>query len=210
MENLNAEREQITSSNNELYDYVKRIVAAVKIKGEGDHEDVPSILRKFANGYEQKIKELTEERTDHITMLLAKDVIIQDLNDKHNLLTEENKQFRYEQRKLIEENERLHASCTELTRKCASLTEENERLRAENIVMLPCKAGDTVYFAYKYKDYGKVFDAKVVSVEYFEEDDIYLHVLHYNGYKEPIPSTKYLGKEVFLTREEAEEALKGE
>lgn len=48
-------KEQIISSNNELYDYVKRIVAAVKYKGDGDHEDVPSILKKFAKGYEQKI-----------------------------------------------------------------------------------------------------------------------------------------------------------
>lgn len=56
---LNAE--QVTNPNIELYDYVKKIVAAVKYKGEGDHEDVPSILRKFAKGYEQRIKELTEE-----------------------------------------------------------------------------------------------------------------------------------------------------
>lgn len=61
MEIVNAEREQITSSNNELYNYVKRIVAAVNYKGNCDHEDVPSILRKFAEGYEQRIKELTEE-----------------------------------------------------------------------------------------------------------------------------------------------------
>ena len=58
---LNREQERITNPNNELYEYVKRIVAAVKYKGEGDHEDVPSILRKFAEGYENKIKELTEE-----------------------------------------------------------------------------------------------------------------------------------------------------
>ena len=31
----------------------------------------------------------------------------------------------------FEENERLHASNTELTQKCASLTEENKRLRTE-------------------------------------------------------------------------------
>ena len=59
---FNAEQERITKNlNNELYDYVKRIVAAVKYNGEGDHEDVPSILKKFAKGYEQRIKELTEE-----------------------------------------------------------------------------------------------------------------------------------------------------
>ena len=35
-------------------------------------------------------------------------------------------------KELTEENDKLHASCTKLTRKCASLSEENERLRAEN------------------------------------------------------------------------------
>ena len=35
-------------------------------------------------------------------------------------------------KKLTEENEKLHASCTEFERKCASLNDENERLRAEN------------------------------------------------------------------------------
>lgn len=39
-------------------------------------------------------------------------------------------------KELTEENEKLHASCTELTQKCASLTEENERLRAENIELI--------------------------------------------------------------------------
>lgn len=58
---LNREQEQITNSNNELYDYVKRIVAAVKYKGYDDHEDVPSILKEFANDYKWKIKQLTEE-----------------------------------------------------------------------------------------------------------------------------------------------------
>lgn len=45
---------------------------------------------------EQRIKEHDEERTDHISMLLAKDVIINDLNDKHNRLTKENKRLRAE------------------------------------------------------------------------------------------------------------------
>ena len=33
-------------------------------------------------------------------------------------------------KELTEENERLHASCTEFERKCASLNEENERLKS--------------------------------------------------------------------------------
>ncbi len=49
---------------------------------------------------------------------------------------------------LTEENERLHASCTELTQKCASLNEENERLmsiiveaqkRLDNISDINCE-----------------------------------------------------------------------
>jgi phage shock protein A len=51
----------------------------------------------------------------------------------------------YEQKvkELTEENENLHASCTEFERKCASLNEENERLTtrlveqsAENIILI--------------------------------------------------------------------------
>ena len=40
------------------------------------------------------IKELTEERTDHLSLIDAKDVIINDLNEKHNRLLEENERLR--------------------------------------------------------------------------------------------------------------------
>ena len=36
-------------------------------------------------------------------------------------------------KELTEENERLHASCTELERNCASLNDENERLKADTV-----------------------------------------------------------------------------
>lgn len=96
---LNAEREQITSSNNDLYDYVKRIVAAVKYKGEGDHEDVPRILRMFAKGYEQRIKELTEEN--------------ERLQDLVKEVQEYNEAWVKDNHDLRAENERLRADTLE-------------------------------------------------------------------------------------------------
>ena len=92
MENLNAE--QVTNPNNELYDYVKRIVAAVKYKGECDHEDVPSILKKFAEGYEQKIKELTEERKKWEKAYDCADSARRELSSECDRLTEENERLR--------------------------------------------------------------------------------------------------------------------
>lgn len=46
-------------------------------------------------------------------------------------------------KELTEENEKLHASYTELTLKCASLTEENERLRGFNSAKCEDCAGCT-------------------------------------------------------------------
>ena len=95
---LNAE--QITNPNNELYDYVKRIVAAVKYKGEGDHEDVPSILKKFAKGYEQKIYELEnrlkECENGYEGTLFLDRCKLHDAEEKVKELTEENERIKLE------------------------------------------------------------------------------------------------------------------
>ena len=79
-------------------------------------------------------------------------------------------------------------------------------LLTEGVIVPPVKAGDTIYRIYAYEDYAKIFEAKVVSVEYLADNDIYLHLLHYNGYAEPVPFAKYI-HEIFLTKEEAENAL---
>ena len=39
-------------------------------------------------------------------------------------------------KQLTEENESLNASCTEFERKCASLNDENERLREQNAIQV--------------------------------------------------------------------------
>ena len=38
-------------------------------------------------------------------------------------------------KELTKENASLHSSCTDLTRKCASLTEENERVKENNVFL---------------------------------------------------------------------------
>ena len=84
----------------------------------GGHWQVLENAEALINSYEQKIKELTEERTDHITMLLAKDVTIQKLTDEIADL-----------KAIAEQYQKQFEDCYE---EKARLTEENERLRAEN------------------------------------------------------------------------------
>ena len=76
---------------------------------------------EHAQYYEQKIKKLTEEN---------------DAWQKRLISTEEKADKAYyelacEVEDLRTENANLHASCTEFERKCVSLNDENERLRAE-------------------------------------------------------------------------------
>ena len=66
--------------------------------------------------YARKIKELIDENANLEQAYECADSARREISSRCDELTEE--------------NERLHASCTELERKCASLTEENERLRA--------------------------------------------------------------------------------
>lgn len=72
-------------------------------------------------------------------------------------------------------------------------------------VHLPCKVEDKVYALYN----GKVLKANIFSMKIETEDDKYVYMLklkifdHFFQFK-----TFLLGKTVFLTREEAENALK--
>ena len=88
-----------------------------------------------------------------------------------------------------------------------SLDNYTDFLIAKGVIVLPCKVGDTVYHVFFQKDWGKVFESKVTSIEYLEDNEICLHCLHYNGYTEPLPLAKYLGKDIFLTKEDAETSL---
>lgn len=75
-------------------------------------------MRGAANSYKIHIVELTEENARLEKLCALRD---QDCKGTQDLLY-----------KAEAENDKLHASCTELGRKCASLNDENERLRAEN------------------------------------------------------------------------------
>lgn len=78
-------------------------------------------------------------------------------------------------------------------------------LIANGIIVPPCRVGDTVYALYN----GKVLKVNIFSMKIETEDDKYVYMLklkifdHFFQFK-----TFLLGKTVFLTREEAEKALK--
>lgn len=72
-----------------------------------------------------------------------------------------------------------------------------EWLIDEDIIVPPCKVGDTVY--YMYKGGGRVYEGVVTSFIYVSDTKSF--VIHCDGCH-----GKY-GQYVFLTREEAEAAL---
>jgi hypothetical protein len=83
-------------------------------------------------------------------------------------------------------------------------------LIANNVVVLPCKVGDNVFFLH----YGEICEATVVNVEYnyYTTPKEWITVeyrsqaIGTNRYKTRIDLM--WGKTVFLTREEAEEKVK--
>jgi hypothetical protein len=68
------------------------------------------------------------------------------------------------------------------------------------VIVPPCKVGDTVY----YRSYGgnRLYEGEVTSFIYNTETGRF--GIHYDG------GYGTYGKHVFLTREEAEQAMKGE
>ena len=68
------------------------------------------------------------------------------------------------------------------------------------VIVLPCKVGDTVY--YRYYGGNRVYEGKVTSFIYNSESG-WFGIYYDGGYGT-------YGKYVFLTREEAEQALKGD
>jgi hypothetical protein len=72
------------------------------------------------------------------------------------------------------------------------------------LVILPCKVGDTIYVIFD----GKIWDGKVYRISY---SDYYGKITATAWVKQGISAAfEHFGKTVFLTREEAEAALKGE
>lgn len=83
-------------------------------------------------------------------------------------------------------------------------------LMSNNVVVLPCKVGDNVFFLH----YGEICEATVVNVEYnyytnpqeWVTVEYRSEVICTNRYKTRIDLM--FGKTVFLSREEAENVLK--
>ena len=74
-----------------------------------------------------------------------------------------------------------------------------DHLLANGVIVLPCKAGDTVYVVDKV--WKKIYVKKVDAITITE------HELYISSFSFSYPRCM-LGKTVFLTREEAEAALK--
>lgn len=73
-----------------------------------------------------------------------------------------------------------------------------DRIIANGAILPPCNVGDTVY--YRYYGGNRVYEGKVTSFIYNSESGWF--GMHYDG------GYGTYGKYVFLTREEAEQALK--
>lgn len=78
-------------------------------------------------------------------------------------------------------------------------------LLKNGVIVQPCKVGDNAYALFN----GKVFEANIFSIKIETEDNKYVFMLklkifdHFFQFK-----TFLLGKTAFLTKEEAEKALK--
>ena len=94
---------------------------------------------------------------------------------------------------------------------CNHIERQVDYLLANGVVVPPCEVGDTVYFLH----YGEILTATVISIEtnYYTDPNLWLTIEYYsksigrNSYKSRIDLM--LNKTVFLTKEEAERALKG-
>ena len=70
-------------------------------------------------------------------------------------------------------------------------------LLANGVIVPPCKVGDTVY----YIAFGKVYKSKCHAITQHKHA-LQIHLYDYDG-----DNAKYPAKKVFLTKEEAEQAL---
>ena len=97
------------------------------------------------------------------------------------------------------------------------LTEENERLRAENITRLPIKVGQMVYVPWRYAFQQAVATVRIEEIKFYDSQMHYMFLIDmesdnecfnqsFGGWK----TDKSIGTTVFITKEEAEKTLKGE
>lgn len=79
-----------------------------------------------------------------------------------------------------------------------------DHLLANGVIVPPCKVGDTVYTI----EVGKVKERTLEKIEFSSEGRIYL-AFRWRGGGYELVQVGEIGKTIFLTKEEAERALKG-
>lgn len=105
---------------------------------------------------------------------------------------------RFVVQQLIEDYSNIRKAFSDDTSKAERIRELMEADRAERLVVLPCKVGDTIYHISK------------VRTSHFEDDKIIIDDEgRWKIYEMPFTliHLPYIGKSYFLTREEAERAL---
>mgnify|MGYP007111660605 FL=1 len=102
--------------------------------------------------------------------------------------------------RLVELLYKLHRS------KIPSMGEIADHLLANGVIVPPCKVGDKVYRTFGNYCGEKIFEGVVDQISIFNNREIRFWV-----YGHPLGFACHdIGKTVFLTREEAEKALKGD
>ncbi len=71
-------------------------------------------------------------------------------------------------------------------------------LREHGVIVPPCKVGDTVY----YISFTKIFKGECHAIT-IHSNSVQVHLYDYDG-----DNASYSAKDIFLTKEEAEKALK--
>ena len=115
-------------------------------------------------------------------------------------------------KKLIFESDILCSSCGEFS--CYDCSEYiADRLLANGVIVPPCKVGDTVYYIntlyFSPLERNKVYRAEVTRIVITKRGVSFVAKVRYKGGVIEITEDGF-GENVFLTREEAERALKGE
>ena len=87
-----------------------------------------------------------------------------------------------------------------------SVEEIADYLLANGVIVLPCKVGDAVYYIFE----SEIRKLTVISLSYMFSKTFKHFILHTQNYRGAVLSYEFkdIGKTVFLTKEEAEQALK--
>lgn len=85
----------------------------------------------------------------------------------------------------------------------------------ENVIVPPCKVGDTVYIPWHWNNKSGIAFAEVEEIKNYDSNNHYMFLIDLQSDDEEFNQSfggwkigESIGKTVFLTREEAEQALK--